>query len=132
MPSELAVAASAALDLIHRAYSTGEWMKLPKEVGWEWVEGWDTDLDGPEELRLAVVKALQNREREVRKRPRPPSWRDLLDTLSLPNWLACMAERFRRGKAFRIRQILEQNPNGYLVDFNGKAYGCAPGAMELA
>lgn len=131
-PSDLAKAAAAALDSIHRAYLTGELPKLGPEVGWEWVEGWDPELDGPEEKRKLVVAALKARDRGGAKRPRPPSWRDLLDQISLPEWLTIMAERFRRGKRFRIKQILDQNPSAYLVTLSGQAFGCTPDSVAVA
>jgi hypothetical protein len=125
-PSDLAAAAQAALDSIHRAYLTGEVPKIPEGMGWELVEGWDTELDGPEEKRKLIVLGLQARDRDGPKRVRPPTWRDLLDQISLPEWLTIMAERFRRGKMFRIRQLLDMNPSAYLVTMNGHAFGCAP------
>lgn len=129
--SSLADAAAAALDSIHRAYLTRTLPKLPPETGWEYVEAWDHEVDGPEEKRKMIVAALKAREKEGTKRPRPPSWRDLLDQISLPEWLSLMAERFRRGKMFRIRQLLDQNPSAYLVAMNGRAYGCLPDPMVV-
>jgi hypothetical protein len=123
---EREAAAQAALDSIHRAYLTGTLPDLPPKVGWEWVEGWDHELDGPEEKRKLVILALKEREKKKPDRARPPSWRDLLDQISLPDWLSVMASRFRRGKAFRLRMLLEQNPNAYLMTFSGQVYGCAP------
>ena len=124
--AEYAIAAQAALDLIHRAYLTGEPLKLPKEVGWELVEGWDHEAEGAEKKRKMVVAVLLGRERVKEKHIRPPSWRDLMDCLPLSEWLTVMAERFRRGKQFRIRMILDANPSAYLVGFNGKTYGLEP------
>lgn len=119
-------AAQAALDSIHRAYSTGELPKLPKEVGWEQVEGWDLELDGPEEKRKLIILALKARDRDGPGRIRPPSWRDLLDILPLSEWLSVMAERFRRGKQFRIQQLLDMNPNAYLMNLRGQVFGTEP------
>jgi hypothetical protein len=130
--SGLAEAAQAALDSIHRAYSTGELPKLPDQVGWEWVESWDLDTDGPEEKRKLVILALKEREREKRKRPRPPTWRALLDTIDLSQWLGIMAERFRRGREFRIKQILDTNPSAYLITVSGRILGCAPEITAVA
>lgn len=131
-PSNLEVAAQAALDSIHRAYSTGELPKLPEWIGWEMVEGWDHETDGPEEKRKLVVQALKEREKKKPKRQRPPSWRELLGTISLGEWLSIMVERFRRGRKFRIRQIMEANPSAYLVTFKGKTLGCTPEIEGLA
>jgi hypothetical protein len=62
------------------------------------------------------------------KRIRPPSWRDLLDTISLSEWLGIMADRFRRGRMFRLEQLLSTNPSAYLVTFRGQVYGSEPTA----
>lgn len=120
---DLAQAAAAALDSIHRAYSTRTLPRLPDEVGWELVEGWDHETDGPEEKRKLIVAALKVRERKGPKRARPPSWRDLLDTLPLPEWLRIMRDRVARGRRFRLKQILYMNPSAYLVTFDGRTYG---------
>lgn len=125
-PQEMATAATAALDSIRRAYLTGEPSEVPRSVTWEWVEGWDHETDGSEEMRIFVVNSLKLRESGALSRGRPPSWRDLLDTLSLSEWLAMMAGRFRRGRMFRLNQILRNNPSAYLVTFNGLEFGCAP------
>lgn len=130
--SNLAEAALAALQSIHRAYSTGELPNLPDSVGWEWVESWDLETDGPEEKRKLVILALKEREREKRKPPRPPTWRALLDTIDLSSWLGIMAERFRRGREYRIRQILDTNPSAYLVTMSGRVLGCAPDCVAVA
>lgn len=127
-----ALAAAAALDSIHRAYLTGQTIKVPDCLGWEVVEAWDHETDGPEEKRKMIVMALLARERAGPKVIRPPSWRDLLDQISLPEWLGIMADRFRRGKAFRIRQILDANPTGYLVTMSGQAFGCVPECLGVA
>ena len=125
-PHGWALAAAAALASIHRAYSTGELPKLAKEVTWQHVEAWDVDTDGPEEKRKLVVLALKARERDGPQRIRPPSWRDLLDTIPLSEWLSVMAERFRRGKKFRIQQLMDANPSAYLVTANGQTFGIEP------
>lgn len=118
-------AAQAALDSIHRAYLTGSPIQIPDGVGWELVESWDLEHDGPIELQKSIVQALKERGREGPKRIRPPSWRELLDQISLSEWLGIMAERFRRGKNFRIGQILDSNPSAFLVSLSGKCYGSA-------
>jgi len=125
-PQETANAAQAALDSIRRAYLTGTPSEVPRSVTWEWVEGWDSETDGPEEMRIFVVNSLKLRESGALSRGRPPSWRELLDTLSLSDWLAMMVGRFRRGRMFRLNQILRNNPSAYLVTFNGLEFGCAP------
>jgi hypothetical protein len=119
-------AAQAALVLIHRAYLTGAPLVIPKEVGWELVEAWEVGKDGPLELQKSIVQALKERDRAGPKRIRPPSWRDLLDTIGLSEWLSIMADRVRRGQKFRIGMILDANPSAYLVGFDGKVYGTAP------
>jgi len=118
-------AAQAALVSIRRAYLTGELIRIPDQVGWELVESWDLEHDGPLELQKSIAMALKERGREGPKRIRPPSWRELLDQISLPEWLSIMAERFRRGKNFRIGMILDANPSAYLVSMSGKCYGSA-------
>lgn len=119
-------AASAALDSIRRAYSAGWVPKIPNEVGWELVEAWDSELDGPEDMRKLALLGLKSRPPKAGPKIRPPSWRDLLDQISLSDWLGIMADRFRRGRDYRIGQLLEANPNGYLLSMKGKAYGIAP------
>jgi hypothetical protein len=119
-------AATAALVFIHRAYSTGTPFQVPPGVGWELVAGWDIEADGPDELRKSIVHALKEREKEGPTRIRPPSWRDLMDTTGLPEWLRIMAERFRRGKQFRMDQLLAANPSAWLVTFDGQAFGTEP------
>ena len=119
-------AAKAALVSIHRAYLTGAPIQVPQGIGWEIVEGWDEALDGPEKLRKSIVHALKLGNRDGPRRIRPPSWRALLDTVPLQEWLSIMAARFRRGKMFRLRQLLSTNPSAYLVTIAGKAYGCGP------
>jgi hypothetical protein len=119
-------AAQAALVSIHRAYSTGTPIQIPPGVGWELVAGWDIEADGPDELRKSIVHALKEREKEGPTRIRPPSWRDLMDTTGLPEWLRIMAERFRRGKQFRMDQLLAANPSAWLVTFDGQAFGTEP------
>jgi hypothetical protein len=130
--SERPNAAQAALDSIRRAYLTGEVIKVPAGIGWELVESWCFTTDGPEALRKSIVHALKEREKKKPDRVRPPSWRDLLDQISLSEWLGIMAERFRRGKTFRIGMILDANPNAYLVSFSGKTYGFAPEGTVIA
>ena len=125
-------AALAALDSIHRAYSTGTLPKLPEGTDWSIVEAWDHETDGPEEKRKLVIQALKNLEKDKIRRPRPPSWRDLLDHMSISEWLKIMVGRFRRGKRFRIRKILDSNPNAFLIAFNGTQYGCAPDPVGVA
>lgn len=122
-------AALAALDSIHRAYSAGWVPKIPHEVGWELVEAWDSELDGPEDMRKLAVLGLTSRQPKAGPKIRPPSWRDLLDQISLPEWLSIMADRFRRGKKYRLAQLLDINPNAYLLSMDGKAYGAAPIAV---
>lgn len=122
-PKDITAAAAAALDSIRRAYSTRTLPKLPPEVGWELVEAWDPETDGPEEKRKLVIAALKARERDGPKRPRPPSWRELLDVLPLSEWLRMMRGRVARGRRFRLRQILDANPSAYLVTFDGRSYG---------
>jgi hypothetical protein len=119
-------AAQAALVSIHRAYLTGTPLIIPPGVGWELVAGWDIEADGPDELRKSIVHALKEREKEGPTRIRPPSWRDLMDTIGLPEWLGIMAERFRRGKKFRMDQLLAANPSAFLVTFDGQAFGTEP------
>ena len=116
-------AALAALVSIRRAYLTGAAITVPESCGWELVECWDLQHDGPDELRKSIVHALKERKTEVPKKIRPPSWRDLLDQISLSDWLGVMADRFRRGKQFRIGQILDANPSAYLVTFSGQVFG---------
>lgn len=118
-------AASAALDSIRRAYSTGTLPTIPKSVGWELVEGWDLEADGPAEMLQLATAALRMREKKPPRIIRPPSWRDLLDQISLSEWLGVMAERFRRGKAYRMRQILGMNPSAHLVSMNGHTFACS-------
>lgn len=125
---ESALAAAAALVSIHRAYLAGDPIRIPKGIGWELVESWDPDLDGPEEKRKLIVEALKREPGTGPQRIRPPSWRALLDILSLPEWLTIIVDRARRGRAFRLRQILEANPSAYLVMFDGKTFGLAPDA----
>jgi len=108
-----------ALDLIHRAYSTGKPAHEPLPFGWERVEAWDHDLDGPEELRLAFVEKLKKSEKPPPKKHRPPSWRDLLSVLPFGDWLAEMVSRARRGRAFRLRWTLEHNPGAVLFNMAG-------------
>lgn len=119
-------AALAALVSIRRAYLTGEPIKIPAGVGWELVEGWTVELDGPLELRQQIISALKGLNQDERKRIRPPSWRDLLDVLPLPEWLRVMADRVRRGRVFRLNQLLEANPSAYLVTFDGRIFGSEP------
>lgn len=119
-------AAQAALVSIRRAYLTGEPIKIPAGVGWELVEGWTVELDGPLELRQRIILALKGLDQEERKRIRPPSWRDLLDVLPLPEWLRIMADRVRRGRVFRLNQLLDANPSAYLVTFDGRTFGSEP------
>lgn len=109
----------AALDLIHRAYSTGSRPEEPLPLGWAQVEAWDHDLDGPEELRLAFVEKLKKGESPPPKKQRPPTWRALLDVLPFSDWLAEMVSRARRGRAFRLRWTLEHNPGAVLFDLTG-------------
>lgn len=122
-------AAQAALVSIRRAYLTGEAIRIPDGIGWELVESWDTQEDGPEELRKSIAHALKEGIREGPKRIRPPSWRDLLDQIGLSQWLGIMADRFRRGKQFRMDQLLAANPNAYLVTFSGQLFGNEPCAQ---
>ena len=126
--SERPDAAQAALDSIRRAYLTGATIRIPDGIGWELVECWDLQHDGPDELRKSIIAALKERGRDGPKRIRPPSWRDLLDQISLSEWLGIMADRFRRGKTFRIGQILDANPSAYLVTFSGQVFGTAADA----
>jgi len=119
-------AAQAALVSIHRAYLTGEAIQIPDELGWELVEAWDFATDGPDELRKSIAHALKEREKKKPEKIRPPSWRDLLDQISLSEWLGIMADRFRRGKRFRLEQLLAANPSAYLVTFNGQSFGTQP------
>jgi hypothetical protein len=49
-----------------------------------------------------------------------------MDTTGLPEWLRIMAERFRRGKQFRMDQLLAANPSAWLVTFDGQAFGTEP------
>ena len=121
---EHSAAASAALDSIRRAYLTATLPTIPKQVGWELVESWDLETDGPDAMRELAAVALRLRDKGGAERIRPPSWRDLLDQISLAEWLGTMADRFRRGKNYRIGQILEANPSAYLVSFAGRAFGC--------
>lgn len=123
---ERADAAQAALDSIRRAYLTGAAITVPESCGWELVESWDLQHDGPDELRKSIVHALKERGSQAPKKIRPPSWRDLLDQISLSDWLGVMADRFRRGKQFRIGQLLDANPSAYLVTFSGQVFGTEP------
>jgi hypothetical protein len=129
---ERADAAQAALVSIHRAYLTGEPLIIPDKVGWELVEAWDFATDGPEDLRISIAHALKEREKVRPKKIRPPTWRDLLDTIGISEWLGIMADRFRRGKTFRMNQLLEANPSAYLCTFHGKTYGNGPASMVVA
>lgn len=129
---ERADAAQAALVSIHRAYLTGDPIIIPDKVGWELVEAWDFATDGPEELRKSIAHALNEREKVRPKKIRPPTWRDLLDTIGLSEWLGIMADRFRRGKTYRMNQLLEANPSAYLCTFHGKVYGNGPSCMVVA
>ncbi len=116
-------AAPAALDSIHRAYSTGEVFKKTHGLTWEMVEAWDIELDGPDELRLMLVEALKKGESPPPKKPRPPSWRDLLDRLPFGDWLAHVAGMAERGRRFRINWLLEHNPGAMLWDLSGQMLG---------
>ena len=112
-------AQGAALDLIHRAYLAAPGETDPLRMGWALVEAWDHDLDGPEELRLAIVEKLKKSERPPPEKRRPPSWRDLLDVLPFRDWLAHVVQSALRGRKFRIAWTLEHNPGAQLWDFTG-------------
>lgn len=77
------------------------------------------------------IKYLENginfwdlKDETKRKKERPPSWRDLMDTLPMKEWLHCIAGRARRAMRFRLQQLSDMNPRAFLMDMTGKVVLC--------
>jgi len=58
--------------------------------------------------------------RDKVKRARPPSWRDLMDSMDLAEWLIMLRSRVEAGRRFRLRQLIEQNPTLRIIDGTGR------------
>lgn len=73
-----------------------------------------------------TLKSLRSRcAEDARRRERPPSWRDLMGTLDLSDWLNEMVMRARRGWKFRITQIMNLYPQSELWTLEGRRFaGC--------
>jgi len=71
------------------------------------------------------------REPEPKKPPRPPSWRDLMFTLSVKDWLQVIAGRAKRAMRFRLTQLSVMNPSAFLVDMTGKIVLCQHRSDEI-
>ena len=56
----------------------------------------------------------------AKNRPRPPTWRDLIDQLPFSEWLHLMMGKARVAYRWRIAQLAQLNPTLFLVDMTGK------------
>lgn len=54
------------------------------------------------------------------RRARPPSWRDLMDSLGLHEWMQVVAQRFIGGVRFRERFLRAYNPSLDLIALDGR------------
>jgi hypothetical protein len=88
--------------------------RLPQPEYWE---------EGGIEPEERVAFRLKIAESVGYNLPRPPdkapTWRQLMHTLSLHDWLQAIASRFRRGIEFRKRWLRSYNPNLRLITLSG-------------
>jgi hypothetical protein len=82
---------------------------------------WDEGGIEPEEradfrLKCAAASCLGVKIR----RPRPPTWRQLMTTMGLHEWLQVVASRFRSGIRFRESWLRTYNPNLELIALDGR------------
>ena len=75
---------------------------------------------GGEREAIRWVWDYQKGEWKAKQKARPPTWRDLMDTLPFPDWLHVMMGRAERGYRYRLNWILEHNPLCFLVNLDGK------------
>lgn len=121
---ETAAAASAALDSIHRAYLTGEPFKLGPDLSQVVADAGAFDTEDDAECTRRMIEALRNLQKVPPKKTRPPSWRVLLDSMPFDLWLQTMIERAKRGRKFRLRQLIERFPGARIVLFDGEVIDC--------
>ena len=121
---ELAAAAKAALDSIHRAYLTGEPAEVPHHLRLELANLGAYDVEDDAEHHRRVVEGLLMLQKVPPKKVRPPSWRELLETMPPSMWLQTMWDRWKRGRKFRLRQLMERFPGARLVLGDGSVIDC--------
>ena len=88
-----------------------------------------TEAVEPEERDLVLAKiaaweaaASLLAEQMARKKERPPSWRDLMNTKTLSEWVHVVAGRAKRGRKFRLGWLAEHNPGLVLCTFSGEIH----------
>lgn len=59
------------------------------------------------------------------RKPRPPTWRDQIETMSFSSWLARMVERVASARRFRAKWLCEAYPTGVLFTLEGRSLAVA-------
>lgn len=118
--TERAQAALAALASIHRAYLTGEPLPIPPCLRQELADRGAYDTDDDADCIKRLIRGLRDMVDRPPPRPKVATWRELLGVIPFQDWLQTIMERAERGRKFRMKWLLEHNPNGIFCLFDGR------------